>query len=45
VQHRGRLLTVPVTDRCDCGSLDLSAGAAYRLGVPLDGTATVSIRY
>jgi rare lipoprotein A len=45
VQHRGRLLTVPVTDRCDCGSLDLSAGAAHRLGVPLDGTATVSIRY
>ena len=44
VTHRGRSLTVPVTDRCDC-SLDLSAGAAYRLGVPLDGIATVYISY
>jgi hypothetical protein len=26
-------------------SIDLSAGAAYRLGVPLDGIATVNIRY
>ena len=45
VTHLGRSLTVPITDRCDCNSLDLSAGAAYRLGVPLDGIATVSIRY
>lgn len=45
VTHRGRSLTVPVTDRCDCASLDLSAGAAYRLGVPLDGIATVHISY
>jgi rare lipoprotein A len=44
VSHRGRRLTVPITDRCDC-SLDLSAGAAYRLGVPLDGIATVHISY
>lgn len=45
VSHRGRVLTVPVTDRCDCASLDLSAGAAYRLGVPIDGIATVHISY
>jgi rare lipoprotein A len=44
IEHRGRVLTVPITDRCDCGSVDLSAGAAYRLGVPIDGTATVTIR-
>jgi rare lipoprotein A len=43
VSHRGRVLTVRVTDRCDCSSLDLSAGAAHRLGVPLDGIATVTI--
>jgi rare lipoprotein A (peptidoglycan hydrolase) len=36
---------VPITDRCDCASLDLSAGAAYRLGVPLDGIADVHISY
>ena len=45
VSHRGRSLTVPVTDRCDCSSLDLSAGAAHRLGVPLDGIATVHISH
>jgi len=45
VQHRGRVLTVPVRDRCDCGSLDLSAGAAAALGVPLDGIATVWISH
>lgn len=45
VRHRGRTLTVPITDRCECSSLDLSAGAAYRLGVPLDGIATVHISY
>jgi len=45
VSHQGRVLTVPVTDRCDCNSLDLSAGAAHRLGVPLDGIATVRIAY
>lgn len=45
VSHRGRTLVVPITDRCDCNSIDLSAGAAYRLGVPLDGTATVSIQH
>jgi rare lipoprotein A len=43
VEHRGRVLTVPITDRCECGSVDLSAGAAYRLGVPINGTATVTI--
>lgn len=26
-------------------SIDLSAGAAHRLGVPLDGIATVAINY
>jgi rare lipoprotein A len=45
VHHKGRVLTVPITDRCDCNSLDLSAGAAYRLGVPLDGIAQVRIYY
>ena len=45
VTHRGRSLTVPITDRCDCNSIDLSAGAAYRLGVPLDGIATVHISH
>jgi len=45
VSHRGRSLTVPITDRCECNSIDLSAGAAYRLGVPIDGIATVSISY
>ena len=45
VSHRGRSLTVPITDRCECASLDLSAGAAWRLGVPLDGIATVRINY
>ena len=45
VSHKGRQLTVRITDRCDCNSIDLSAGAAYRLGVPLDGIATVRISY
>jgi rare lipoprotein A len=42
VTHRGRSLTVPITDRCDC-ELDLSAGAAYSLGIPLDGIREVDI--
>jgi len=45
VTHGGRSLVVPIRDRCDCNSIDLSAGAAYRLGVPLDGTARVQVRY
>ncbi len=45
VRHRGRVLTVPITDTCECNSIDLSAGAASRLGVPIDGIATVSISY
>jgi len=45
VTHKGRSLVVPITDRCDCNSIDLSAGAAYRLGVPLDGVAKVRISY
>jgi rare lipoprotein A (peptidoglycan hydrolase) len=45
VRHRGRVLVVPIRDRCDCNSIDLSAGAAHRLGVPLDGIATVHISY
>ena len=45
VTHKGRSLVVPITDRCDCNSIDLSAGAAYRLGVPLDGVARVGISY
>ena len=45
VAHRGRVLTVPITDRCDCNSIDLSAAAAHRLGVPIDGIASVQISY
>ncbi len=45
VTHKGKSLVVPITDRCDCNSIDLSAGAAHRLGVPLDGIATVQIAY
>lgn len=45
VSHKGRSLTVPITDRCECNSIDLSAGAAHRLGVPLDGIASVQISY
>ena len=45
VTHQGRSLVVPITDRCDCNSIDLSAGAAYRLRVPLDGVAKVRISY
>jgi len=45
VTHGSRSLVVPIRDRCDCNSIDLSAGAAYRLGVPLDGTAQVQINH
>jgi len=45
VTHGSRSLVVPITDRCDCDSIDLSAGAAYRLRVPLDGVAKVEISY
>jgi len=45
VTHKGRSLVVPIRDRCECNSIDLSAGAAYRLGVPLDGIAKVRIEY
>lgn len=45
VTHGNRSLMVHITDRCDCNSIDLSAGAAYRLRVPLDGIARVQISY
>lgn len=45
VSHRGRSLTVPITDRCNCSSIDLSAGAASHLGVPINGIAPVKISY
>ena len=45
VSHRGRSIVVPIRDRCDCNSIDLSAGAAVQLGVPLNGIATVRISY
>ena len=45
ISHQGRRLMVRVTDRCDCSSIDLSAGAAHRLNVPLDGIATVRISH
>ena len=44
VSHKGRQLTVRITDRCEC-QLDLSAGAAHRLGVPIDGIGTVRYHY
>ena len=45
VTYAGRSLTVPITDRCDCNSIDLSAGAAYRLNIPLNDTRRVHISY
>lgn len=45
VNHRGRVLTVRIKDRCASCDIDLSAGAAYRLGVPLDGIGSVSLSY
>ncbi len=42
VRHGDRILTVPITDRCDC-DIDLSYEAARRLGVPTDGIASVSV--
>ena len=44
VTHKGRSLVVPIRDRCDC-SLDLSAGAAYRLRIPIDGIGKVTYTY
>lgn len=45
VSYRGRTITVPIKDRCDCNSIDLSAGAAYFLGIPLDDIRDVDINY
>lgn len=45
VTHAGRSLTVPITDRCECNSIDLSAGAADRLGIPLNDIRKVQISY
>lgn len=45
VTYNGRSLVVPVTDRCECSSIDLSAGAAYRLGIPLNDIRKVSITH
>jgi hypothetical protein len=45
VTHGNRTLVVPIRDRCDCNSIDLSAGAAYRLGIPLNGIGRVDMRY
>lgn len=44
VTHGGKSLVVPITDRCDCGSIDLSYKAAKLLGVPTDGIARVRIQ-
>ena len=44
VHHKGRALTVTVNDRCDC-FLDLSAGAASRLNIPVNGIGRVKIEY
>lgn len=45
VNHKGRVLSVYIKDRCASCDIDLSAGAAYKLGVPLDGIGTVRISY
>jgi rare lipoprotein A len=45
VTYNGRSIRVPITDRCDCNSIDLSAGAAYRLGIPLNDIRKVQITY
>lgn len=45
ISHRGRTLTVPITDRCDCNAIDLSGGAAAALGVPMDDIREVTITY
>lgn len=45
VRYNGRSIRVPITDRCDCASIDLSAGAAYRLGIPLNDIRKVQITY
>lgn len=46
VRRGTRSLVVPITDRCACSPrIDLSAGAARRLGVPIDGIAPVTISY
>ena len=45
VQYKGRSLVVPITDRCECNSIDLSYKAAKILGVPVDGIARVHIHY
>lgn len=44
VVHKGKSLVVPITDRCACGSIDLSYKAAKILGVPTDGIARVRIQ-
>ena len=44
VSHQGRSLTVPITDRCACESIDLSYEAARRLGIPSQGTARVQLQ-
>jgi rare lipoprotein A len=45
VTNGNRTLVVPIRDRCECNSIDLSAGAAYQLGVPLNSTTRVKISY
>lgn len=45
VSYRGRSLTVPITDRCDCSRIDLSGGAAYRLGMGQYDLVRVRISY
>lgn len=45
VEYKGKTLVVPITDRCECDSIDLSYRAAKILGVPVDGIARVHIHY
>lgn len=44
ISHRGRTVSARVTDRCNC-DIDLSAGLAAELGVPIDGIGRVKVTY
>jgi rare lipoprotein A len=42
ISRNGHSIVTRVWDRCNC-NLDLSAGAAYKLGIPLDGIGRVNV--
>lgn len=45
VTYKGKTITVPIKDRCDCSRIDLSGGAARALGIPLNDIRPVTISY